>query len=56
MEEKREAYWGSAGDDFIPYMTIFFYLGGDSEAAEGAVKRPLRVCTAPQQSMQLNRH
>jgi hypothetical protein len=23
--EKKEAYWGSAGDDFIPYMTIFFY-------------------------------
>jgi hypothetical protein len=35
--EKREAYWGSAGDDFIPYMTIFLYWGWDREAAEVAL-------------------
>jgi hypothetical protein len=26
-EEKRVAYWGSAGDGFIPYMATFLVLG-----------------------------
>jgi hypothetical protein len=33
MEKKREGYRGSAGEDFIPYTTIFCYWGGDREAA-----------------------
>jgi hypothetical protein len=33
MEKKREGYRGSAGEDFIPYITIFCYWGGDREAA-----------------------
>jgi hypothetical protein len=36
-EKKRRGYKGSAGDDFIPYMTIFWYCGGDREAAEVAL-------------------
>jgi hypothetical protein len=27
MEKKRGGYKGSAGEGFIPYMTIFFLLG-----------------------------
>jgi hypothetical protein len=34
--EKKMGYRGSAGEDFIPYMTIFCYWGGDREAAEVA--------------------
>jgi hypothetical protein len=34
--EKKMGYRGSAVEDFIPYMTIFCYWGGDREAAEVA--------------------
>jgi hypothetical protein len=35
---KKGAYRRSAGDDFIPYIIIFFcYWGGDREAAEVAL-------------------
>jgi hypothetical protein len=27
MEKKRGGYRGSAGEGFIPYMTIFFAIG-----------------------------
>jgi hypothetical protein len=39
--EKRECFRESAGEDFIPYMTIFCYWGGDRGAAEVALKSPL---------------
>jgi hypothetical protein len=37
MEKKREGDREAAGDDSIPYMTIFWYWGGDREAAEVAL-------------------
>jgi hypothetical protein len=38
MEKKRGGDREAAGDDFIPYMTTFWYWGGDREAAEVALK------------------
>jgi hypothetical protein len=51
MEKKRECYRESAGDSFIPYMTIFFYWGEDREAAEVALSpyyfvKNTHVCAA----------
>jgi hypothetical protein len=34
MEKKKEGYKGSTGEGFISYMTIFFLVLGDREAAE----------------------
>jgi hypothetical protein len=36
--EKKGGYRGFAGEDFIPYMTIFSYWGGDREAVEVALR------------------
>jgi hypothetical protein len=36
--EKNDCYRGSVGEDFIAYMTIFCYWGGESEAAEVALR------------------
>jgi hypothetical protein len=39
--EKKGDYRESAGEDFISYMTIFHYWGGDREAAEFALRATL---------------
>jgi hypothetical protein len=41
MEKKKEGYRGSAGEDFIPYITIFFILGrGYSYAGQMRSRTP----------------
>jgi hypothetical protein len=45
LGEKKGGYRGSAGEGFIPYMTIFCYWGGDREAAEVALSLLLNFST-----------
>jgi hypothetical protein len=52
--EKRESYRGFAGDDFVPYMTIFCYWGRGREAAELALTMRAAALRALQMFMWVN--
>jgi hypothetical protein len=43
--EKKEGYSESAGEGFIPYMTIFCYWGGDRKGAEVALSNLNNHCS-----------